>query len=91
MRDFQVVCPACRVTFPVGQKRCLHCGGPLLRAGEAPVVRQGARRSLGLELDPEGEEVAEEIQKPGANLRRALLAVWLLMALGGSLLRSCWY
>jgi len=24
---FEVACPACRVSYPPGQKRCIHCGG----------------------------------------------------------------
>jgi hypothetical protein len=25
--EYEVHCPRCRVTFPVGTKRCVHCGG----------------------------------------------------------------
>ncbi len=24
---YEVRCPACNVSYPVGQKRCVHCGG----------------------------------------------------------------
>jgi hypothetical protein len=87
MHDFQVVCPRCRVTFPVEQKRCLHCGGPLLPGGEAQALQSRTPRPLELELDP--EELGDEARKPGASLRRGMLALWLLLALGGSLMRSC--
>jgi hypothetical protein len=25
--EFEVFCPRCGVTFPIGTKKCLHCGG----------------------------------------------------------------
>ena len=24
---YEVACPSCRVSYPVGQKQCVHCGG----------------------------------------------------------------
>ena len=27
--DYEVRCSSCDVSFPVGQKRCIHCGGVL--------------------------------------------------------------
>lgn len=39
---YEVFCPRCNVTFPVGARQCLHCGGRLSRdrrqANEAPMT-----------------------------------------------------
>jgi len=35
---FEVYCPSCKVTFPIGTRRCLHCGGRVI----APDRRQTA-------------------------------------------------
>ena len=31
---YEVYCFRCRVTFPIGSRQCLHCGGPLFGTGE---------------------------------------------------------
>jgi len=38
---YEVYCYDCRVTFPVEQKRCLHCGGRLGPRGETPFRSAG--------------------------------------------------
>ena len=34
MKPFEVYCPRCDVTFPVGTKRCVHCGGRTVSSGQ---------------------------------------------------------
>jgi hypothetical protein len=77
---FEVYCPHCSVTFPVGKKHCIHCGGPLtkerLEPGEFAIP-------FG-----EAEEIPEEI-----TTRRSgwspLALIWLLLFVGGTIYRSC--
>lgn len=76
---YEVYCPRCRVTFPVGTKSCLHCGG---RVGRE-------RFQTALELPPGGEDILIE-QEPG---RRSGLSpftlVWVALLLAGSIYRAC--
>lgn len=44
---YEVYCYDCRVTFPVGQKRCLHCGGRLGPRSETPFLGSGGRPGAG--------------------------------------------
>jgi len=77
---YEVYCSPCSVTFPVGQKHCVHCGGRLskerLEPGEFAIP-------FG-----ETEEVQEEI-----TTRRSrwspLALIWLVLFVGGTIYRSC--
>jgi len=77
---YEVYCPRCSVTFPVGQKHCIHCGGRLSKE----------RLELGEFAIPfdEVDEIHEEI----ATRRSAwspLALIWLLLFVGGTIYRSC--
>jgi ribosomal protein L37E len=80
---FEVYCQRCRVTFPVGTRTCLHCGGRLARERQA-------RSGLAVpqeELDPEAVLAEEELP-----VRRALspfTAIWVLLAIAATLYRAC--
>ena len=77
---YEVYCSPCSVTFPVGQKHCIHCGGRLskerLEPGEFAIPFE------------EAEEVEEEI-----STRRSgwspLALIWLVLFVGGTIYRSC--
>ena len=77
---YEVYCSPCSVTFPVGQKRCVHCGGRLtkerLEPGEFTIPFE------------EAEEVPEEV-----STRRSgwspLALIWLVLFVGGTIYRSC--
>jgi hypothetical protein len=76
---FEVYCPRCRVTFPVGAKRCIHCGG-----------RVGTERfTPHMELPPG----AEDLEVDEASGRRSgpspFTLIWVLLLIGGYLYRSC--
>lgn len=77
---YEVACPDCRVTFPIGTRQCVHCGGPIAR-----------QRSLQPRLRPSGEEsvvVNDELgRRPGGFSPMTL--VWVVLLLGGYLYRSC--
>jgi hypothetical protein len=76
----EVYCNHCRVTFPTGSKRCIHCGGPLSRE------RWGAS----VELGPGAEEVLLE-EEP--VVRRSpfspVTLVWIALLVGAYLTRMC--
>ena len=77
---FEVYCPRCRVTAPVGTRRCVHCGGP--------VGGGGLRAPAPLRPVPADEELSEEVPvRIGAFSPRILL--WLLLATGIALQRVC--
>ena len=79
---FEVYCHRCRVTFPLGTRTCLHCGGRLARERQAP-----SRFAAPQELDPEAVLAEGEIP-----VRRALspfTAIWVLLAIAATLYRAC--
>ncbi|HEY5657604.1 MAG TPA: hypothetical protein VIY27_07420 [Myxococcota bacterium] len=77
---FEVYCFNCRVTFPVGTRRCVHCGGPIGRRGPTLGTQ------LPMELPAAEEDVPVEF-----SLGRRLggLSLWALVALGAVLSRMC--
>jgi hypothetical protein len=77
---FEVYCPHCSVTFPIGQKHCIHCGGRLskerLEPGEFAIPFD--------EMDQVQEEVATR-RMPFSPLA----LIWVLLFVGGTIYRSC--
>ena len=39
---YEVRCPRCDVSFPVEQKRCIHCGGPVGKPGRVEAATHTA-------------------------------------------------
>ncbi len=79
---FEVRCPDCRVSFPVGTRRCIHCGerlGRRLQLGTAP--GPGG-------IEPMPAEEPEEEARP-RRLTRGIGGLWLFLALAGALYRAC--
>ena len=79
---YEVYCYECRVTFPIGTRRCVHCGRPI---GAAPTAR-GAPPIV-----PGGVDIPDEIELPGQISARKLggMSLWVLLALGAALSRMC--
>ena len=86
---FEVYCDRCRVTFPVGTRRCIHCGGPT----------GASRRRAGLRFEPDrepgpagaGAEGEAELQ-PELTRRRFIspvTLVWIVLIAAGYLYRAC--
>jgi hypothetical protein len=75
---FEVFCYDCRVTFPVGTRRCIHCGGPISRRGHAP------ERAA-------GPEILVEDGAPDVSVGRRLggISLWVLLAVGAAVARMC--
>ena len=79
---FEAYCFNCSVTFPVGTRRCVHCGGPIGRP-----LRQAAPQ-LSAEFPV---EVAEEEAPAQASTGRRIggISLWILLGLGAALSRMC--
>lgn len=100
---YEVYCYACQVTFPVGQKRCLHCGGRLGPRGETPFRGPGGGGSAGpggaagRPGGPGGSAPAgastfpqEDEGEPSLALRRfGGLALWALIVVSALLSNLC--
>jgi hypothetical protein len=76
---FEAYCFNCRVTFPLGTRRCTHCGEPIGRRSSR------AAPQLAAEFPVEEEAPAE----PSAGRRLGGLSLWILLALGAALSRMC--
>ncbi len=86
---FESYCWQCEVTHPPGTKRCVHCGGRVSarpHPGELEMMR--AREEIAAPIGDEEAEAgeAERVPRP---FRIGITAVWLLLALVGSLYRVC--
>lgn len=76
---YEVFCHHCRVSFPLGSKRCVHCGGRLSRSRKAtPETRR-----------PAIEETLEEVEMPGRGGFSPTTLMWIVLLLSGALYRAC--
>ncbi len=82
---FEVYCFSCRVTFPTGTRRCVHCGGPIGRRSPRVSASPQILSKLGVELPAEEEAPAES--SPARRIGG--LSLWILLALGAALTRLC--
>ena len=80
---YEVYCPRCSVTFPVGQKHCIHCGGRVTKERLEP-----GEFAIPFDEMDEPSELQEEV-----GARRSpfspLALIWLLLFVGGTIWRSC--
>jgi hypothetical protein len=79
---FEVYCYDCKVTFPVGTRRCIHCGRPV---GGNPLTRGATPISPGT-ADPD-----ELVELPGQVSIRKFggMSLWVLLAIGAAISRFC--
>lgn len=81
---YEVYCFRCRVTFPIGSRHCLHCGGPLFGAGEradASDLAPGPARPI---------PPATDTDEGGLTVRGiASLAGWVVVAAAALLQSLC--
>ena len=80
---YEVRCPRCSVSFPVGTRSCLHCGG---RVGRGAPLRE---EPIGPVLDETGVEEDGELAVPSAARRIGSISLWVIVALGAALSRLC--
>ena len=78
LKSDEVFCHECSVTFPVGTRRCIHCGAPIARRGRAPEHAAAP-------------EILVEEGMPDASLGRRLggISLWVLLAVGAAVARMC--
>jgi ribosomal protein L37E len=80
---FEVHCDRCRVTFPVGTRRCIHCGGPM----------SASRKASGLRVAPDAEPVTHEAELEPEPVQRRFVSpttlLWIALIAGGYLYRAC--
>jgi hypothetical protein len=80
---FEVHCDRCRVTFPVGTRRCLHCGAPTIASRGTPRLR----------LEPAGEPEAVEAELEQELAPRRFVSpttlAWIALIAAGYLYRAC--
>lgn len=92
---YEVYCHACRVTFPVGTRRCLHCGGRLGARGGMPFRGPpvlGAPRPGPLRpgLPRPGLPDGEDEEDASLTLRRfGGLALWALVVASALISNLC--
>jgi hypothetical protein len=93
--QYEVRCESCRVSFPVGTKVCIHCGG---RTGPSPVDEPSGMlwtRSTGsppdvhqdAQRDAQQQEEEEEVRQSPVRVLVTLL--WVALAIAFSVVRSC--
>lgn len=100
---FEVRCPSCNVSFPVGTKRCIHCGA---RMSKSLGNGSGVLRSLEIAstqevrgtrstIDYDGgespfDEAGDEVVEPRTSiLRRSVTVIWVVLLIGISVIRAC--
>lgn len=89
--NVEVYCNQCRVSFPVGSRRCLHCGGRLDRERiwtELGALPAGVEPYLAEHLEEHLEEVLGD-ELPRRSRISPLTLVWIGLLLAGYLYRSC--
>ena len=82
---FEVYCERCRVSFPIGARRCIHCGGPTAASRSNRSLRHAPV------AEPEPVPVEGELE-PEAVQRRFLsptTLVWIVLIAAGYLYRAC--
>jgi len=77
---YEVYCTRCKVSFPVGTRVCMHCGGPIGRAATAAPTLRGPAP---IDLDPDDELPSRSM------VFSPMTFVWLLAAVATVIYRSC--
>jgi len=84
---YEVLCPRCNVTFPVGTKRCIHCGGRVGPSGGPIPLLVGRPSEAPAEAFPGAEE--EEEASPRRSPFSPVAVLWVLLFVGGTIYRAC--
>jgi hypothetical protein len=77
---YEVFCPRCRVTFPVGTRSCIHCGGRLARDRWQPADKR-------VTFD-EGAGPLED-ERPRISPFSPVALIWVLLFVAGTIYRAC--
>ena len=77
---YEVHCSHCNVTFPVGTRRCIHCGERLARErGRLP----------GIQMSFEEGEGPPEDENPRRSPFSPVALIWVLIFVAGTIYRAC--
>jgi len=81
---YEVLCPRCNVTFPVGTRHCIHCGGPI---GGRGLFGGGAQAPT---LSPTGEpEDFDDDEMPRRSPYSPVALLWVILLGAGAVYRAC--
>jgi hypothetical protein len=86
-QSWEVRCPRCRVSFPLGTRRCMHCGGATVSPQVDEAFRRGPELPMGNETEADSDEEAVVVARRGVGRGAAVL--WLAVAVAVSIYRSC--
>lgn len=84
---YEVRCPRCDVSFAVGTRRCIHCGGPTTAPGATASVEPGPFERTQPEPVQIGEEEAPGIGSSLLKLSGSLF--WVVALVIFSIVRNC--
>jgi hypothetical protein len=83
--QYEVRCERCQVSFPIGTKLCIHCGG---RTGSSELAVADGAPSLP-PMGPAPEAQAEEEAVRQSPVRVLVTLLWVVLAIAFSVVRSC--
>jgi hypothetical protein len=87
---FEVLCHDCHVTFALGTKQCLHCGGRLAPRGDTrPIARPDLAELLEPIGAPETVIVEEETRGRWRLPISPVTLLWLVLIAGSVAQRAC--
>lgn len=102
MSSYEVRCPRCDVSFPVGTRKCIHCGGATGQPDKVAILESLVQTSTSpvdefsdpMEFIPDQDEreleVSDEPSSVGRSLIRSLGGlVWVIVLIGFTLARNC--
>lgn len=82
---YEVLCNRCDVTFPIGTRHCIHCGGPIGRGrGLFTAVSEASAAS-----EAEARETEAEEEPPRSSAFSPVALLWAVLIAGGAIYRSC--
>ena len=87
--DFEVRCELCDVSFPVGTKRCIHCGEKIGKPLFFPTTDEDGMPLLQRAEPLEEIDEAEAQPRRGRFLRAGFTLVWVVLALMSAAVRAC--
>lgn len=93
--SYESYCTSCQVSHPPRTRRCLHCGGEVMKERPAHVgtMRQGEETTFEDLLQPESERPQDEEEsaprKAPGGMRVAISLLWIAFAIGISIYRGC--
>jgi hypothetical protein len=86
---FEAWCPRCQVSCPPETRSCLHCGGRVVPSRD-PVGGAAEAAARAASAGSPADDAVPLSRGPGLrSLRIGIAALWVILALAGSVLRHC--